>query len=189
MTTKTPTIDEDYTKPSKDKQWNEQSSKPVIVNRMNKAEIDSHRRNLVAMYNSADSDVTVVFKKITNKADEDYDDCLELIYTLKCVRFGVQEDREVFKIKIPIPETLKQRAEELRIEKAARARIVKALPAPDDIVDTAVENVPTVTPIVTPVTPIITPVTPIVTPVTPIVTRPVIRKPVTRKTVANSLKK
>ena len=72
----TATIDETHTKPSKDKQWQEKSTHPVISNKMSTKDIESHRRNLLDMYDADDKDITVHFKKIIDKNDEDFDDCL-----------------------------------------------------------------------------------------------------------------
>jgi len=170
-------LDEDYKKPSNHKQWNEQSNKPVITHRMTKNDIEIHRHNLIAMYGCADTDLTYGFQKIIDKADDDYDDCLFLIYRLRCVRHGKTENKAVFTIKIPIPEHLKQRADEIKVEESLRARTVRALPAPSDI---PVNTLPmdassAVTTPTTPTTP--------TTQTTPTVTKPTARKPAVRRAV------
>ena len=162
----TATIDETHTKPSKDKQWQEKSTHPVISNKMSTKDIESHRRNLLDMYDADDKDITVQFMKIIDKNDEDFDDCLELIYKLKCVRFGKNEHREIFRIKIEIPTKLKEDAEKYRAQKEAEARAVRALPAP--VANTSSEQT-TQTDAVTSV------------PTTQAAKRPVVRKPAVRK--------
>ena len=186
-TEKPAAIDEDLTKPSRDKQWHEQSCRPVIINRMNQKEINMHRSNLLAMYGAADDDITIHFKKLTDKNDEDYDDCLELIYKLKCVRFGKEEQRDIYRIKIPIPVSLKQRAEALRAEKEAQSRIIRALPAPvyepePEIVQRAI---PMTTSSPTTASPTIINQQPTSQPTSqPTTKRPAVRKPAVRKVAA-----
>ncbi len=161
--------DEYHDKPSTRKQWHEESKRPVITHRMTKQDIEDHRRNLLAMYKCDDDAITVSFMKITDKADDDYDDCLILIYKLKCVRHSKQENRNIYSIKIPIPDSLKQQAAKIRAEELARSQQIRALPAPEQP-ETAV---PVVTPTATPIT------IPTSTPTT--TTRPALRKPAVKR--------
>lgn len=132
-----PRSDEFYEKPSKHRQWQEKSERPIAARPMTSAEIEDHRKNLVESYQCEDGDITIDFQKIQDENDEDRDDCLWLKYKMKCVVAGRPTVREIFSIKLPIPEELKRMAEQMRKEQAARARGnkkptgAKALPAPE----------------------------------------------------------
>src|SRR5690606_15913423 len=74
-------------------------------------------------------DITFEFEKILDENDEDRDDCLLLIYRMKCVNaVGKQILRPIYRTKIPIPEKLRIRAERQRY---AMNTPVMALPAAD----------------------------------------------------------
>lgn len=163
MTTqKPPTMDENYEKPSTHKQWQERSERPVETRVMNKADIEILRRNLVSSYRCEDSDIDFEFVKIKDPNDEDSDDCLLLIYSMKCVRFGEPAVVRVFSIKIPIPENVRKLAEQMK--QRHRTAPLAALPAPE-------AATPTTTPL-----PTITQPTPVIN--TP---KPRARKPTTVK--------
>lgn len=121
-------------KPSKEKQWHERSERPIATRPMSKAEIEEHRVNLVKSYGCADSDITYEFQKITDEYDGDRDDCLWLRYIMKCVVAGLPQKREIFVIKLPIPEEIRREAEAMRRAQASRVppqkKPQRALPAP-----------------------------------------------------------
>lgn len=127
--------DENYEKPSKHRQWQERSERPIASRPMTKEEIEEHRENLVRSYQCSDDDITIDFQKIIDENDEDRDDCLWLKYKMKRVVAGKPEVKDIFSIKLPIPEELKRMAEQMRKANAARTRAqkkeVKALPAPE----------------------------------------------------------
>ncbi len=101
-------------KPSNKPQWQEKSDIPMATRPMSKQEIEEHRVNLVASYKCKDTDIYYKFQKITNDEDDDKDECLWLKYYLKCVMDGVATDREIFKIKLPIPDELKRMADQIK---------------------------------------------------------------------------
>lgn len=145
QTNPTPTLDETYAKPSTHKQWQERSERPVITKPMTKSEIETLRRNLVDSYQCEDTDISYEFVKIKDKDDEDSDDCLMLLYKMKCVRFGDEMIVNIFSIKIPIPENVKKMAEQMK--QRHRAAPVQALPAPTAVpVAAEVTTAPTTTP-------------------------------------------
>jgi len=98
----------DYEKPSQRGQWHERSERPVAARPMTPVEIEEHRVNLVKSYNCDDKDITYDFQKILDDKDEDRDDCLWLKYRMKCVYSGKPTVRDIFSIKIPIPEEIRQ---------------------------------------------------------------------------------
>lgn len=133
---KSKNYNEDYVKPSKRRQWQERSERPIVQRPMSHDEIEEHRRNLVFSYKCNDSDITFDFQKILDGDDEDRDDCLWLKYKMKCVIFGKPVVKEIFAIKLPIPEELKLMAEHLRKQRANRAKTMRkkpvlTLPAPN----------------------------------------------------------
>ena len=114
-------FDENREKPSAHKQWQEHSSKPIATRPITSAEIEEHRRNLVKSYGCFDKEITFVFEKIRDEDDEDRDDCLLLIYKLKCVIASQPTNKIIFVLKIPIPEEVRRRANEQR-EQRFKAR-------------------------------------------------------------------
>ncbi len=129
--------DESYEKPSRRGLWNERSRRPVAARTMTKAEIEEHRQLLVASYQCEDSDIIFDFQKITDENDEDRDDCIWLKYKLKMgppsQSGGAVPTREIFNIKLPIPDDIRRMAETLRRQQTDRTKTTKlmALPAPE----------------------------------------------------------
>lgn len=107
----------DNEKPSEKRQWREKSSRPVIVRPMTQADIEDHRQNLIKSYECEDSAISYAFERIRDENDEDRDDCLMLIYKLKCVIARKPANKVIFTLKVPIPPEIKQQAEELRKQK------------------------------------------------------------------------
>ena len=112
-------------KPSEKRQWRERSRAPVAIRPMTGDEIEEHRRNLVASYQCEDSDITTEFQKIYDENDEDRDDCLFLKYYMKCVVAGKPVVREIFTVKLPIPEELRRMAEQMRQQRAKRTGVAR----------------------------------------------------------------
>lgn len=110
----------DYEKPSRRGQWQERSERPVATRPMTNDDIEEHRRNLVASYQCSDSDIHFEFQKILDENDEDRDDCLLLRYKMKCVVAKKPTVREIFTMKIPIPEELRRMAEQMRQQQAKK---------------------------------------------------------------------
>lgn len=159
--------DENYEKPSKRRQWQERSERPIAARPMTTDEIEEHRINLVRSYQCEDSDITFDFQKILDENDEDRDDCLWLKYKMKCVVAGKPTVREVFSIKLPIPEELKRMAEHMRRQQASRAGATRKKPVPAPREPT-IEGAPT-----EPVNPTNPPLAP-----EPPTQRPKLRKPI-----------
>ncbi len=135
MTSRRRKYDENYEKPSKHKQWQERAEAPVAVRPMTRDEIEEYRQNLVASYGCDDKDITFNFVKIKEEEDDgDRDDCIWLKYKMRCVRAGRPCVSEIFTLKLPIPDTVKQQAEELYRRQAARVptqnKPPRMLPAP-----------------------------------------------------------
>lgn len=169
-------LDEDYEKPSRHRQWQERSSAPVAARPMTSAEIEEHRLNLVASYKCEDKDISFEFQKIIDENDEDRDDCLWLKYKMKCIVNSKPTIREIYSLKIPIPEEVRRMAEQLK--KQQMARKPAALMAP---VQTTPQTQPNTQ---TPQSNTQTPQTPTPTPAASDSdehTRPKLRKPVLKK--------
>jgi len=129
-----PRFDERYEKPSKHKQWQERAERPIASRPMGKEEIEEHRMNLVRSYGCENSDLTYGFQKIVDENDEDRDDCIWLKYKMKCIVAGKPQNREVFAIKLPIPDEIRRMADEMRKKRSTRTpakrKPMRALPAP-----------------------------------------------------------
>ena len=102
-------------KPSKYTQWLERSDRPTTSREMTRTEIEEHRINLVRSYHCSDADVIYDIERIIDEEDEDRDKCLWLRYKIKCLDGGT---REIFSIKILVPEELKRVAENMRKQQA-----------------------------------------------------------------------
>jgi len=153
--------DENYEKPSRYKQWQEKSGSPIATRVMTKQEIEEFRHTLVASFGCDDEDITYDFRKIADVADEDRDDCLWLKYKMRCISesTGRPTYREVFNIKLPIPEDIRKMAEHMRKQQA----IAKPLAILNAAVEADILPLPEVA-------------EPIVD-VVPVAVRPVLRKP------------
>lgn len=123
--------DENYEKPSRHKQWQEKSEKPVMTRVMTKYQIEELRRNLIASYDCEPEDISYTFHKIKDDDDEDRDDCLWLKYNMKCIRYGKPVVIDIFTIKLPIPDEIKNMGEQIKKQQANRVIQTKALPAPE----------------------------------------------------------
>ena len=100
------------------KQWQERSAAPVAARGMTHLEIDHFRQILIKSYKCNEEDIWYDFEKIKEINDEDRNDCLLLIYRMKCILAGKPTVRDIFTKKLPIPEDLKQKAEELKRQRA-----------------------------------------------------------------------
>jgi len=126
-------LDENYVKPSNHKQWQERSDMPVIHNRMTKGKIEEHLMNLVTSYGCDKGDISYDFEKITDRDDEDRDECLLLVYKMKVFRYGKWETVVIFQEKCLIPEHLKKQAERMKQEQMEKQKSnVKLLESAED---------------------------------------------------------
>lgn len=98
-------------KPSDRRQWQERPRVPTIKKEMPMEEVEFFRRTLVRSYECKDTDITYVFKKISEKydiKDEDMDNYIRLKYKFACVIAGVPQNKTIYVCKIPIPERIKK---------------------------------------------------------------------------------
>jgi hypothetical protein len=142
---------------------------------MSKLEIEEHRINLVESYECNDGDIDYGFSRIQDENDEDRDDCLWLKYKMKCVVHGKPVVREIFSIKLPIPENIRQQAEQMRRANAnkrpaPRQRRAKPLAIEAPVVEAPVEE-----------SPVVEAPASIVPANAPAVVRPKLKKPARRK--------
>jgi hypothetical protein len=102
-------------KPSHYSQWNERPRATMFSQSqmMSKADIEEFRTSLVVSYGCEDRDIKYKFRKIEDELDDDRHTCLWLIYTLDCVVSGQPTTREVFSIKMIVPQELRQQAENI----------------------------------------------------------------------------
>lgn len=107
---------------SRRRQWQEKSMGPLAQRTMSKDDILYFQTVLAQSYNCEQADISYRFEKIRDENDADRDDCLNLMYFLKGLKAGVEHHRCVYTLKIPIPEELKLRAEQLRREQRGRRR-------------------------------------------------------------------
>ncbi len=110
---------ENYEKP-KCGQLNEKSDRPVAVKNMTRDEINLMLKCLAASYGCDEKDITFEFTRIDDIYDDDRNDCLLLTYIMKFLSHDKIKTREIFKIKIPVPEKMRQEAEAARIAKATQ---------------------------------------------------------------------
>jgi hypothetical protein len=99
---------------SKDKsQWNERAGRPIATKYMEKSEILYFRRVLAQSYSCPEEDISYNFEKITDENDSDRDDCLLLTYRMdKCIVNNEVKKRIIYRIKVPVPDGIKERANE-----------------------------------------------------------------------------
>ena len=104
----------DFVKPSGRQKWGEKAAMPIFTKVMSKAEMDGFKMHLVESYGCEPDAITYDFQKIRDAQDEDRDDCIWLKYKLRCVVHGKHVHKEVFNLKIVIPEEIRKKADELR---------------------------------------------------------------------------
>jgi hypothetical protein len=119
--------DDFYSQPSRHKQWQEHASNPTMVKPMDKSQIEELRQNLVGSYNCDNADITVVFERIIDENDEDRDDCLMLKYVFRYIHRGKIQYKDVFSIKVPIPEDIKLLAEQRKKEQKDKMEQLNAI--------------------------------------------------------------
>lgn len=105
--------DVDPEKSTRRRQWQERPDKPIAVRSMTKREIDEYKNALVMSYKCKPGDVEVEVQRIFDENDEDRDDCVLIIYKLRCLREGEIKYREIRTLKMPVPDNIRQKAEEL----------------------------------------------------------------------------
>jgi hypothetical protein len=109
-------------KPSKTRQWQERSEAPIAVRAMTPQQIKEFKEHLIASYKCEPGEIDYTFEKITDADDTDRDDCLWLKYTMRCVIAGKPSIREIFRLKLPIPEDIKKTSDNLRKEQLRRRK-------------------------------------------------------------------
>lgn len=109
-------------KPSKTRQWQERSERPIASRPMSPQEIVAFMKTLADSYKCEVSEITYDFEKIQDENDTDRDDCLWLMYRMKCVIGGKPGTRDIFRIKLPIPDEVRRAGEMARQQQAKRGR-------------------------------------------------------------------
>ncbi len=107
-------MEANFEKISKREQWQGRQNHPVMTRTISRVEIEELRCNLVASYGCPNADITFDFQRINDEADEDRFNCLYLKYKLKCINAGKPTVREIFSLKIPVPEEVLLRAEKMK---------------------------------------------------------------------------
>lgn len=107
-----------YSDPSNSCQWQEKQTsrqswdakyaffKPKI---WTKSDIDNFKDVLAKSYDCSSSLITHSFSCIDNENDDQKDYCVNLVYYLKCERENVIVDRQIYSIKVLIPDEIRQR--------------------------------------------------------------------------------
>ena len=168
-------------KPSKTRQWQERSEYPVASRPMTPAQIVGFVRTLADSYKCDVSEISYEFEKILDENDNDRDDCLWLMYKMKCIREGKPCTRDIFRIKLPIPEEVRRAGERARQQQAQRPRVImpSALPSATPSAlrsatpETTNSNATTEQPTATVAQPVAAPA--------PAVPAPKVRRPIKRK--------
>jgi hypothetical protein len=106
-------------KVSSKKQWQERSDKPIASREMSSEEIEHFKMLLIRSYKCNPDDISYEFEKIKDVNDEDRNDCLLLIYRMKCVVAGKPTIRDIYTKKLPIPDDIKRRAEQIKRQQQA----------------------------------------------------------------------
>lgn len=114
-------------KPSTHTQWRETRTFSY-TEQMNDNDIREFAAYLAKSYNCPPSDISFSFERITDPADTDRKTCLWLIFKMKCASASSGSVmRNIFKIKIRMPDDLIQRAEmELRTRTANMPKLLSA---------------------------------------------------------------
>lgn len=128
-------------KPSTKQQWHERSDRPVAAKYMTGTEIEYFKKVLLMSYKCVDpKDIEYYFEKILDENDEDRDDCLLLIYKMKQTgRDGNVSFRPIYRTKVPIPEHMRAKFEELRRQMFDSGNSLEAPAAPQRL---AIESIP-----------------------------------------------
>lgn len=107
-----------YNTPSDEYQWAEKSSSrqtwenkhsPFAPKLWSKSEIKYFKDILAASYNCNSADIVHKFARIDNDMDDDRHHCVLLKYILKFVSNGEYKEREIYNIKILVPDEILQR--------------------------------------------------------------------------------
>ncbi len=109
-------------KPSRQRQWQERSDRPIAARPMSKAQIEEFRQHLAMSYKCDVSDITFDFERIFDENDEDRDDCLWLKYKINTIWHGKPTNRNIYTIKLPIPKELRMMAEQHKQQGAKNQR-------------------------------------------------------------------
>jgi hypothetical protein len=109
-------------KPSKARQWQERSDHPIASRPMTPQEIIGFMKIQADSYKCDVSEISYEFTKIQDENDSDRDDCLWLTYKMKCVIAGKPGTRDIFRIKLPIPEEVRRAGEMARKQQAQQGR-------------------------------------------------------------------
>lgn len=104
---------------TKDTSFNEKSDGPIATREMTKEEIEDFKRVLAKSYFGLDeSNITWEFFKIPDN-DTDCNDYIMLRYDMITINNGEKKKRTIYKLKLPLPESVKEKAQRMN-EKTAR---------------------------------------------------------------------
>lgn len=104
---------------SKERSFNERAEAPIATRYMTRDEIEDFKTVLVQSYPGlTPADITWDFMKIPD-GDHDRDDFIMLLYFMNIVKDGERKTRTIYKLKLPLPEAVKEKAQRMR-EKDAR---------------------------------------------------------------------
>lgn len=128
---------ENHIKSTAHRQWREKPIRPIIAREMSEEEIQQLQITFARSYGCPPEDILIDFARIEDDNDIDQLDCIWLILRMVCfgapstasataLPRGKSTTREIFKIKVRVPERLKQRA----AASAQPRKGVLALPAP-----------------------------------------------------------
>lgn len=108
-------------KTSNRQQWHERGMRPIASRTMTKEEILTYRIILVKSYGCHDDEIDYGFEPILDEHDVDRDAYIWLFYTLACTIAGQPAKRQIFRIKMPVPDSVRARANGATKKPRARA--------------------------------------------------------------------
>lgn len=125
---------EEKEKASDKLQWQETSAaQPIAARRLTLEEIEEHRANLARSYKCDLADVEYAIESFgKDDLDPDRLSCVLLVYRLKPVWRGKERGRIIWTQKIPVPEDIKMKAEEI-----ARSNSMATVTSIEEIHDAA----------------------------------------------------
>lgn len=141
------TFNETKSRHSTQAQWQERVARPVAAREMTPEEITYFRAVLANVERAADTGVRVQFRRIRDVNDEDRNDCMYLEYlAMRGAPGGRQHEQVIWRMKIPVPERIRQDKDVRMWQDAAasrpasRGRRFAIMPAPASAAQTPVST-------------------------------------------------
>lgn len=104
---------------TKERSFNEKAEAPIATRYMTEDEVEEYKHILVKSYPGFKTeDIFWKFHAIP-EADTDREDFIYLVYYMRTIKEGKKQDRVIFKLKLPVPDTVKERYQRNR-EKEVR---------------------------------------------------------------------